>query len=82
MTCEKSFLAFGGPRHFDDLEEASRATILPARYLKEKFIGKASDHVALLTAWGPKAPHTCALTCVDWYYMIVQPSPELSHCRR
>ena len=27
-----------------------------ARYLKDKLIGKASDHVALLTAWGPKAP--------------------------
>ncbi|CAE7484566.1 unnamed protein product [Symbiodinium pilosum] len=26
-----------------------------ARYLKDKLIGKASDHVALLTAWGPKA---------------------------
>jgi len=24
-------------------------------YLKDKFVGKASDHVALLTAWGPKA---------------------------
>ena len=27
-----------------------------ARYLKDKFVGKASDHVALLTAWGPKVP--------------------------
>mmetsp|Transcript_24742 Transcript_24742/g.44759 ORF Transcript_24742/g.44759 Transcript_24742/m.44759 type:complete len:853 (+) Transcript_24742:54-2612(+) len=25
------------------------------QYLSEKFVGKASDHVALLTAWGPKA---------------------------
>ena len=40
-----------------DSAVTAHVVLRDSRYLKDKFVGKASDHVALLTAWGPKVPY-------------------------
>ncbi|CAE7369489.1 unnamed protein product [Symbiodinium natans] len=58
-AAERLFTSEGGPifQGGDYGAAVSQVSdcLMSIQYLKEKFIGKASDHVALLTAWGPKA---------------------------